>query len=46
MQGYLEKFCKIAKSGQINLEEFASYLHLPKSQALEEVFALYDRVRI
>ncbi|XP_048253838.1 lysophosphatidylcholine acyltransferase 2-like isoform X1 [Haliotis rufescens] len=43
MQGYLEKFCKIAKSGQINLEEFASYLHLPKSQALEEVFALYDR---
>ena len=29
----------------ITIEEFAKYLQVPKSSALEEVFALYDRVR-
>ncbi|XP_060081111.1 lysophosphatidylcholine acyltransferase 2-like [Ylistrum balloti] len=45
LQSMLEKYSSIAqsKTGVITLDEFASYLHLPKSEALEQVFALYDR---
>ncbi|XP_041375841.1 lysophosphatidylcholine acyltransferase 2-like isoform X2 [Gigantopelta aegis] len=42
---YLEKFHSIAerKSKSITINEFAEYLHVPQSSALEEVFAMYDR---
>lgn len=42
----LDKYYAIAKDsgGDITYDEFAKYLHLPKSDALEEVFNLYDRV--
>lgn len=42
----LDKYFDIAKNsdGNITYEEFAKYLRLPKSDALEEVFSLYDRV--
>lgn len=42
----LDKYYAIAKNsgGNITYDEFAKYLHLPKSEALEEVFNLYDRV--
>lgn len=41
----LDKYYAIAKDsgGDITYDEFAKYLHLPKSDALEEVFNLYDR---
>ncbi|XP_061163188.1 lysophosphatidylcholine acyltransferase 2-like isoform X2 [Saccostrea echinata] len=41
----LDRFYAIAKNsdGKITYEEFANYLRLPKSDALEEVFSLYDR---
>ncbi|XP_048752397.1 lysophosphatidylcholine acyltransferase 2-like isoform X2 [Ostrea edulis] len=41
----LDKYFDIAKNsdGNITYEEFAKYLRLPKSDALEEVFSLYDR---
>ena len=44
----LEGFASMAtscKGGQINIEEFASFLKLPVNPALEELFALFDRVR-
>lgn len=42
----LDKYYAIAKDsgGDVTYDEFAKYLHLPKSDALEEVFNLYDRV--
>jgi Ca2+-binding EF-hand superfamily protein len=42
----LDKFFDIAKNsdGKITYDQFAKYLRLPKSDALEEVFSLYDRV--
>nr|XP_022344070.1 lysophosphatidylcholine acyltransferase 2-like isoform X3 [Crassostrea virginica]XP_022344071.1 lysophosphatidylcholine acyltransferase 2-like isoform X3 [Crassostrea virginica]XP_022344072.1 lysophosphatidylcholine acyltransferase 2-like isoform X3 [Crassostrea virginica]XP_022344073.1 lysophosphatidylcholine acyltransferase 2-like isoform X3 [Crassostrea virginica]XP_022344075.1 lysophosphatidylcholine acyltransferase 2-like isoform X3 [Crassostrea virginica] len=41
----LDKYYAIAKNsgGNITYDEFAKYLRLPKSEALEEVFNLYDR---
>ncbi|XP_071959021.1 lysophosphatidylcholine acyltransferase 2-like isoform X1 [Antedon mediterranea] len=40
----LPKYAAIAKSkGYISIEDFAEYLQLPVSPALEEVFAMYDR---
>ncbi|KAK7115276.1 hypothetical protein V1264_001176 [Littorina saxatilis] len=45
MQELLDKFENIHPNngGQITLEQFASYLQLPESPALQEVFHLYDR---
>ncbi|XP_021343908.1 lysophosphatidylcholine acyltransferase 2-like isoform X1 [Mizuhopecten yessoensis] len=45
LQSMLERYSSIAQSntGVITLDQFAKYLHLPKSEALEQVFALYDR---
>ncbi|XP_033753917.1 lysophosphatidylcholine acyltransferase 2-like isoform X1 [Pecten maximus] len=45
LQSMLERYSSIApnKTGVITLDEFACYLRLPKSEALEQVFALYDR---
>ncbi|XP_071959020.1 lysophosphatidylcholine acyltransferase 2-like isoform X2 [Antedon mediterranea] len=40
----LPKYAAIANSkGYISIEDFAEYLKLPVSPALEEVFAMYDR---
>lgn len=42
----LESFANIAcscKGGRITIEEFASFLKLPISQPLKELFALFDR---
>uniref|UniRef100_A0A8D2Q5T0 Lysophosphatidylcholine acyltransferase 2 n=1 Tax=Varanus komodoensis TaxID=61221 RepID=A0A8D2Q5T0_VARKO len=42
----LDQFATIAsasKGGRIGIEEFASYLKLPVSSVLEELFALFDR---
>lgn len=33
------------KGGRITIEEFAKFLKLPVNPALEELFALFDRVR-
>lgn len=33
------------KGGRITIEEFAGFLKLPVNPALEELFALFDRVR-
>lgn len=44
----LENFASMARSckgGRITLDEFARFLKLPVTQALEELFALFDRVR-
>lgn len=44
----LEGFAAIAgscKGGRITIEEFAKFLKLPVNPALEELFALFDRVR-
>lgn len=44
----LESFAGMASScngGRITIEEFARFLKLPISPALEELFALFDRVR-
>jgi Ca2+-binding EF-hand superfamily protein len=43
----LERFSKIDSSntGQITLEQFASYLNLPVSDNVQALFELYDRVR-
>lgn len=45
MKELMKKFQTIDRSGtgKITLTEFADYLHLPVSPALEEVFTLYDR---
>uniref|UniRef100_A0A670YW37 Lysophosphatidylcholine acyltransferase 2 n=1 Tax=Pseudonaja textilis TaxID=8673 RepID=A0A670YW37_PSETE len=42
----LDQFAKIAsksKGGRIGIEEFASYLKLPISDVLQELFTLFDR---
>lgn len=46
MQRRLDQFrsMDVRKAGNITLSEFAAYLHLPVSSAVEELFALYDRV--
>ncbi|MED6275049.1 Lysophosphatidylcholine acyltransferase 2 [Characodon lateralis] len=44
----LEGFASMAsscKGGHISIEEFARILKLPVNPALEELFALFDRVR-
>lgn len=44
----LEGFAAMAsscKGGRITIEEFARFLKLPVNPALEELFALFDRVR-
>lgn len=44
----LEGFAAMAsscKGGRITIEEFARFLKLPVSPPLEELFALFDRVR-
>lgn len=44
----LEGFATMAsscKGGRITIEEFAKFLKLPVNPALEELFALFDRVR-
>lgn len=44
----LEGFAAMAsscKGGRITIEEFAGFLKLPVNPALEELFALFDRVR-
>lgn len=44
----LEGFAAVAcscKGGRITIQEFASFLKLPISPALQELFALFDRVR-
>ncbi|KAB5525870.1 hypothetical protein PHYPO_G00145170 [Pangasianodon hypophthalmus] len=46
MQKELENFAAIAQSckgGRIRIEEFASFLKLPISPVLQELFALFDR---
>ncbi|ESO91104.1 hypothetical protein LOTGIDRAFT_217653 [Lottia gigantea] len=45
MQLQLDKFRSIttSKSGCITIEEFATYLHLPVSPALQDIFDIYDR---
>ncbi|PVD21270.1 hypothetical protein C0Q70_19441 [Pomacea canaliculata] len=45
MQRRLDQFrsMDVRKAGNITLSEFAAYLHLPVSSAVEELFALYDR---
>lgn len=48
MRKELEGFAAMAsscKGGRITIEEFARVLKLPVSPALEELFALFDRVR-
>lgn len=45
----LESFANIAcscKGGRITVEEFASFLKLPLSPVLHELFALFDRVSV
>lgn len=46
MKALLEKFSGLVKNGkgQITLEEFGSYLELPISDSLRQLFLLYDRV--
>lgn len=46
MKELLDKFCKIAQQnkGFVTLEEFGQYLELPVSEALRDMFELYDRV--
>lgn len=46
MKNLLTKFCEITKGnkGHISFDKFAEYLKIPKSDILEEVFAMYDRV--
>lgn len=49
MKKELESFANIAcscKGGRITIEEFAGFLKLPVSPALQELFALFDRVRL
>lgn len=44
----LEGFATMAsscKGGRITIDEFAKFLKLPVNPALEELFALFDRVR-
>lgn len=44
----LDSFAGMAsscKGGRITIEEFARFLKLPVNPALEELFALFDRVR-
>ena len=43
---YFETFKTIAAQNKegITLEKLADYLHLPVSEAMKDVFALYDRV--
>lgn len=43
----LDSFATMASSckGRITIEEFARFLKLPVNPALEELFALFDRVR-
>lgn len=44
----LEGFASMAsacKGGRITIEEFAKFLKLPVNPLLEELFALFDRVR-
>ena len=36
----------VQKTGHVTIEQFADYLHLPVSDAVQEVFHLYDRVSI
>lgn len=47
MQKELENFATMAQSckgGRIRIEEFASFLKMPISPVLQELFALFDRV--
>lgn len=46
MNSLLDEFSAISTKdkGAITLGEFAAYLHVPVSPALEEIFSLYDRV--
>lgn len=49
MKKELEGFAAMAsscKGGRITIEEFARILKLPINPALEELFALFDRVRM
>uniref|UniRef100_A0A2C9LMD9 Phospholipid/glycerol acyltransferase domain-containing protein n=1 Tax=Biomphalaria glabrata TaxID=6526 RepID=A0A2C9LMD9_BIOGL len=52
VQGCLKRFRDIKgskekeKVAQITYDEFSQYLYLPKSDALLEVFKLFDRVRV
>lgn len=44
----LEGFAAMAsscKGGRITIKEFSTFLKLPVNPALEELFALFDRVR-
>lgn len=45
VKALLEKFSVLVKNGkgQITLEEFSSYLELPVSDSLRQLFRLYDR---
>lgn len=48
MRKELDGFAAIARSckgGRITIEEFAKFLKVPVKPALEELFALFDRVR-
>lgn len=47
VQEILSRYLDIVKysdHGMIDINKFAEYLHLPVSEALKEVFDLYDRV--
>ena len=48
MNELLDQFGAISQKdkGSITLGEFAAYLGVPVSPALEEMFSLYDRVRL
>lgn len=49
MRKELESFAAMAsscKGGRITIEEFARFLKLPVSSALEELFSLFDRVSV
>jgi Ca2+-binding EF-hand superfamily protein len=45
-QQILEKFTLNAKrsDGKMSLEDFSNYLELPSSEAVKQVFSMYDRV--
>ncbi|XP_072169325.1 lysophosphatidylcholine acyltransferase 2-like [Diadema setosum] len=44
LRSHLTKFAEIARSGgYITLDDFAKYLNVPVTQALKEVFEVYDR---
>ena len=49
MKSHLDKFCELAQNcsdGKVTIEDFAAHLNMPVSDALREMFSLYDRVSV